>query len=56
MAPQLSIDVSKTAVLVMDYQKRQLSEFSEEFQREIIVRGSNQGIILIPQLGASEFY
>ena len=40
MATQLSIDVSKTAVLVMDYQKRQLSAFSEEFQNELIVRAN----------------
>ena len=40
MATQLSIDRSKTAILVMDYQKRQLSAFSEEFQNEIIIRAN----------------
>ncbi len=36
MAEQLSIDNGKTAVLIMDYQNRQLSNFSEEFQEEIL--------------------
>ena len=36
MAEQLSIDRGKTAVLIMDYQNRQLSNFSEEFQTEIL--------------------
>ncbi|MFH1560205.1 MAG: cysteine hydrolase [Chloroflexota bacterium] len=36
MAEQLSIDSGKTAVLIMDYQNRQLSGFSEEFQKEIL--------------------
>lgn len=40
MATQLSIDRNKTAILVMDYQKRQLSAFSEEFQNEIIIRAN----------------
>ena len=40
MAQQLSIDLSKTAVIIMDYQRRQLSAFSEEFQKEIIARAN----------------
>ena len=36
MVEQLSIDRGKTAVLIMDYQNRQLSSFSEEFQKEIL--------------------
>ncbi|MFH1639222.1 MAG: cysteine hydrolase [Chloroflexota bacterium] len=40
MAEQLSIDLLKTAVLVMDFQRRQLSAFSEEFQDEIIARAN----------------
>jgi nicotinamidase-related amidase len=40
MAKQLSIDRGKTAVLIMDYQKRQLSSFSNEFQNEIIARAN----------------
>ncbi len=40
MAEQLSIDRGKTAVLIMDYQNRQLSSFSEEFQKEILRRAN----------------
>ena len=40
MAEQLSIDRKKTAVLIMDYQNRQLSGFSEAFQKEIISRAN----------------
>ena len=40
MATQLSIDKSKTAILVMDFQRRQLSLFSDEFQKEIMARTS----------------
>jgi len=40
MAEQLSIDQSKTAVIIMDYQNRQLSSFSEEFQKEILTRAN----------------
>ena len=40
MAEQLSIDRSKTAVLIMDYQNRQLSGFSEAFQNEILARAN----------------
>ena len=54
MATQLSIDRSKTVILVMDYQKRQLSAFSEEFQNEIIIRANkvlakarHEGILVI---------
>ena len=36
MAEQLSINRGKIAVLIMDYQNRQLSSFSEEFRQEIL--------------------
>ncbi len=36
MAEQLSLNRSKMAVLIMDYQNRQLSSFSEDFQNELI--------------------
>jgi len=40
MAEQLSIDRGKTVILIMDYQNRQLSSFSEEFQKEILRRAN----------------
>ena len=40
MAERLSIDRDKTAVLIMDYQLRQLSSFPEEFQKEILRRAN----------------
>ena len=40
MTEQLSIDRGKTAVLIMDYQNRQLSFFPEEFQKEILERAN----------------
>jgi len=40
VAEQLSIDRSKTAVIIMDYQNRQLGFFSEKFQKEILRRAS----------------
>jgi nicotinamidase-related amidase len=40
MAKQLSIDRGKTAVLIMDYQKRQLSNFTEEFQNGLLKRAN----------------
>jgi len=40
MSEQLSIDRSKTAVLIMDYQNRQLSNFPEDFQNEILNRAN----------------
>ena len=40
MAEQLTIDRGKTAILIMDYQNRQLSSFSEEFQKEILRRAN----------------
>ena len=40
MAEQLSLDRSKTAVLIMDYQNRQLSNFPEDFQEAIIARAN----------------
>ena len=38
MAEQLSLDPKKTAVLIMDYQNRQLNYFSEDFQNELTSR------------------
>ncbi len=38
MAEQLLIDRNKTAVLIMDYQNRQMSGFSEAFQNELLPR------------------
>lgn len=38
MAEQLSLERNKTAILIMDYQNRQLSAFSQNFQNEIINR------------------
>ncbi len=40
MAEQLSLNPNKTAVLIMDYQNRQLSSFSEDFQNELISRAN----------------
>jgi len=40
MAEQLSINRSKTAILSMDWQKRQLSVFPEVFQNEIMARAN----------------
>jgi len=40
MAEQLSINRSKTAILSMDWQKRQLSFFPEVFQNEIMARAN----------------
>jgi len=37
---QLSSNRGKTAVLIMDYQNRQLSAFPEEFQKEILKRAN----------------
>lgn len=36
MADQSSISPENTAVVIMDYQNRQLSHFSQEFQRELL--------------------
>ena len=36
MTEQLSIGKDKLAVLIMDYQNRQLSNFSDESQNEIL--------------------
>ena len=36
MTEQISISRDKLAVLIMDYQNRQLSNFSEEFQKDIL--------------------
>ena len=40
MTTQISINRNKTAILIMDYQKPQLSGFSETFQNEIIARSN----------------
>ncbi len=40
MAGQLPINRSKTAVLIMDYQNRQLSNFSDDFQKEILSKAN----------------
>ena len=40
MTEQLSLNRSKTTVLIMDYQNRQLSFFSEDFQNELISRAN----------------
>jgi len=40
MAEQLSLNPNKMAVLIMDYQNRQLSSFSEDFQNELISRAN----------------
>jgi nicotinamidase-related amidase len=40
MAQQLSLDLKKTAVIIMDYQMRQLSAFPEKFQKEIMLRAN----------------
>ena len=40
MADQLSIERDKTAVLIMDYQNRQLSRFPEAFQNELLARAN----------------
>ncbi len=40
MAEQLSLDSKKTVVLIMDYQNRQLSNFSDAFQDEILAKAN----------------
>ena len=40
MAEQLSFDRNKTAVLIMDYQNRQLSNFSNAFQDELLAKAN----------------
>ncbi len=40
MAEQLSLDLKKTVVLIMDYQNRQLSNFSDAFQDEILAKAN----------------
>jgi len=41
MTGQITIDPTKTAVIIMDYQNRQLGNFSEKFQNEILQRANN---------------
>jgi nicotinamidase-related amidase len=40
MSDQLSIDKGKTAILIMDYQNRQLGYFSESFQSELLAKAN----------------
>ena len=40
MSDQLSLDKGKTAVLIMDYQNRQLGYFSESFQSELLEKAN----------------
>jgi len=40
MAEQLSFDRNKTAVLIMDYQNRQLSAFSDTFRDELLAKAN----------------
>ena len=40
MAEQLSLNLSKTAVVIMDYQNRQLSNFSDDFREEILAQAN----------------
>ena len=40
MADKLSINPGKTAIISMDWQKRQLSNFTEAFQEEIMARAN----------------
>lgn len=47
---QLSGNRGKTAVLIMDYQKRQLSAFSEEFQ-EVILKRANKVLARVRREG-----
>ncbi|MBM2825149.1 MAG: isochorismatase hydrolase family protein [Dehalococcoidales bacterium] len=55
MAEQLSIDRGKTAVLIMDYQNRQLSSFPEEFQKEIL-RKANEVLARARRAGIPVIY
>jgi nicotinamidase-related amidase len=54
MVEQLSFDRNKIAVLIMDYQNRQLSNFSDAFREDLLARANmvlarvrQQGITLI---------
>lgn len=40
MAEQLSFDRSKTAILIMDYQNRQLGNFSDTFREELLKKAN----------------
>jgi len=40
MAEQLSFERNKTAVLIMDYQNRQLSSFPEAFRNELLAKAN----------------
>ena len=40
MPDQLSLERDKTAVLIMDYQNRQLSNFSDTFQDELLAKAN----------------
>ncbi len=55
MTEQLSINRGKTAVLIMDYQNRQLSSFSEEFQKGIL-RRANEVLAKVRHVGIPVIY
>jgi len=55
MAAQLSVNRSKTAVLIMDYQIRILNSLSKEFQNELITR-ANKVLSKARQKGISVIY
>ncbi|MBI4331229.1 MAG: cysteine hydrolase [Chloroflexi bacterium] len=40
MADQLSLERNKTVVLIMDYQNRQVGQFPETFQKELLARAN----------------
>ena len=40
MAEQLSLDQNRMSIIIMDYQIRQLSAFSEKFQNELIAKAN----------------
>ena len=40
MAEQLSFERNRTAVLIMDYQNRQLSSFSDAFRDELLAKAN----------------
>ncbi|MDP3879050.1 MAG: cysteine hydrolase [Dehalococcoidales bacterium] len=55
MATQLAINRSKTALLIMDYQYRQLSNFSDDFQKELLSR-ANKVLDKARQIGIPVIY
>ena len=55
MTEQISISRDKLAVLIMDYQNRQLSNFSEEFQKDILGK-ANEVLATARQKGIPVIY